>query len=264
MLIQCSKACNTELLQYIGHDYPKCLYLYLNLRKYGFDNENINIYVHYEKNEINAVYLIYYSCLHIYSRDNAFKIGDILQLIKANGITMIYCMASTARIIYDEIQKVINNKVSITNGWVAQIKKIDKEVFDFATYAKNEDFSQIVQMIYSDADIGRSYKYEELVTQLRNRAKDGYARNLVVREGSNVVAHACTNAEYDSIAVVAELIVKEEFRGKGYGINIWRQICGQLLAEGKEVYSFYYSDVSRKLHIKIGFKEVCEWSKIVF
>lgn len=103
----------------------------------------------------------------------------------------------------------------------------------------------------------------ELTKQLQERAAEGYTRNIVIKEDKTIVAHACTNAEYGNIAVVAELVVNPEYRRKRYGINIWSCLCAELLREGKEVFSFYYSKESRSLHKKIGFVERCEWCKIV-
>ena len=118
-------------------------------------------------------------------------------------------------------------------------------------------------MIYEDDDIGQSYNYTDLAKQIEERNREGYARNLVIKQNDLVIAHACTNAEIGKIAVVAELLVRKEYRRKGYASEIWRTICRQLLSEEKEVFSFYYSEESRALHKRIGFYEVCEWTKIV-
>ena len=155
------------------------------------------------------------------------------------------------------------HRASITYGWVAKIEKIDKKARGLAIPAKEKDFDQIVKLIYDDEDISRSYKYDELAKQLKERNKEGYTRNLVIKQENLVIAHACTNAEISDIAIVAELLVRKEFRRKGYASDIWRTICSQLLSEGKEVFSFYYSEESRRLHKRIGFFEVCEWAKIV-
>ena len=102
-----------------------------------------------------------------------------------------------------------------------------------------------------------------MAKQIEERNQEGYARNLVIKQDGQVIAHACTNAELNRIAVVAELLVKEGYRKKGFASEIWRTICSQLLSEGKEVYSFYYSEESRILHKHIGFHEICEWAKVV-
>ena len=146
---------------------------------------------------------------------------------------------------------------------MAQIKAVDKLPAGMAIPENVDDYVQITKLIYEDDDIGKSYNYEELAKQLEERNREGYARNIVIKQGDMVIAHACTNAELDTIAVVAELVVSHDFRRRGFASEIWRGICNQLLEEGKEVFSFYYSEESRMLHKKIGFSEVCEWAKVV-
>ena len=263
MINKCGKEYEIKVLDYIGQDYPKCLYLYLNLKRYGFDSAVTDVYIQRENDSITAVLLKYYTCLHVFSKDNDFNSGELGAFVKQNGFSMVYCLASTAIRIYKSLPEEVAERATLTTGWVAKIEKIDKQPEGISVTASKQDFEQIVRLIYDDEDIGKSYKYDMLARQLEERNREGYARNLVIKNGDLVVAHACTNAEIDGIAVVAELLVREDFRRKGYASEIWRELCGQLLLEHKEVYSFYYSEESRALHRKIGFKEVGDWAKIV-
>ena len=263
MIKKCDRNDENSIYSYISLDYPSCLYLYLNLKKYGIDSNTVEVFVQHESERITAVMLKYYSCLHVYSRDNSFDADEIAAFFCSNAYTMLYCTKKTADIIYSALPKSVLPKASITYGWVAQINRIDKIPKGLAESAKESDFDQIVRLIYADEDISRSYKFDELARQIEERSKEGYARNLVIKQDDVVIAHACTNAEIGNIAVVAELLVRREFRRKGYASEIWRDICNKLLSEGKEVYSFYYSEESRKLHKKIGFYEICEWAKTV-
>ena len=176
---------------------------------------------------------------------------------------MVYCKANTASLIFESLPKKLKGLSSISKGWVAQINNVDKESKGMAKIALDSDFKQIVQLIYEDEDIGRSYKYDDLAKQLKERNHSGFTRNIVIKDGELVIAHVCTNAEMDNLAVVAELLVHKDYRRKGYASEIMRDICSCLLNENKEVYSFYYSSESRALHKKIGFSEICEWGKIV-
>ena len=45
MITRCSKKDEAKILSYIGKDYPSCLYLYLDLKNYGFNSEIVDIYV---------------------------------------------------------------------------------------------------------------------------------------------------------------------------------------------------------------------------
>lgn len=263
MMIKCSRQDEKRILDYIGSDYPSCLYLYLDLLKYGFDTDSVEVYLQQQEKKVMAVLLRYYSCLHVYSRENAFDAKETATFFTANHFTILYCAAKTADRVYAAFSEAQAEKATVTKGWVAQIRKVDQAPKGLAVRADKEDFDQIVRLIYDDEDIGRSYKFDELAAQLKERNQQGYARNLVIKQNGVVIAHACTNAELKSISVVAELLVRNEYRRKGYASEIWRTICSELLGEGKEVYSFYYSEESRTLHKHIGFHEICEWAKIV-
>lgn len=176
---------------------------------------------------------------------------------------MIYCEKNTAEYIGDDYSS-SERPFTITYGWVAEITNVDKKHRETVQSASVTDFEQIVQMIYDDEDIGKSYNKNDLAEQLLQRSKEGYSRNYVIKKNDTVIAHACTNAEINGIAIVAELIVNKEYRRRGYALEIWRAICEKLLSEGKRVFSFYYSNESRSLHKKVGFHEICEWGKIVF
>lgn len=262
MIVRCERKYEELIEKYIGEDYYRCLYLYMNLRKYGIISKSIDVFVETVENEIRAVYLIYFSCIHVYSKDNRFDVRELENLLGEYHVRMIYCERTTATYILDNCIK-IQKDFSVTYGWVAKISRVDKPHTKRVQLASISDFDQIVSMIFGDEDIGRSYDRDELVKQLFQRSQEGYARNYVIKENDLVIAHACTNAEIDRIAVVAELIVNERYRRNGYALEIWRAICEELLNENKQVFSFYYSNESRNLHKKIGFQEICEWGKIV-
>lgn len=264
MVKKCTEQDKEIILTYIGHDYVSCLYLYLNLQKYGMNSNVVDVYIQQDEERITAILLRYYSCLHVYSRDNLFDTAELGAFVASDDISMIYCTAETAEMIYASLPEEKKTHSSLTKGWVAQIRKVDREPVGLSVPAKPTDFEQIARLIYEDEDIGKNYNLKELAQQLEQRNQEGYARNYVIRYHDLVVAHACTNAESENIAVVAELLVRKQFRRRGYASEIWREICSTLLFEGKEVYSFYYSEESRALHKKIGFTEPCQWAKIVF
>lgn len=263
MIIPCTPADEERLFSYIGDDYPACLYLYLDLKQYGLRSDRIEAYRQQDGERITAILLKYYSCLHVYSADQSFDAGELAAFFAEKGCAMLYCRSETAQKLRNAFPLPLQKRAVITDGWVARIRRVDREAQGLAVAAAEEDFDQIVRLIYEDEEIGRSYRYAELAEQLRERSREGFSRSLVIKNGDLVIAHACTNAERDGLAVVAELLVRKAYRRRGYASEIWRELCGRLLSEGKEVYSFYYSAESRALHRRIGFEEICLWTKIV-
>lgn len=263
MIKRCLQSDKDRILAYIGPDYPRCLYLYLDLLRYGIESETIEVYLQQEEDSITSVFLKYYSCLHVFSRDDRFDAAELADFFCEGRFSMLYCASRTAERVFAALPGSVKAKAAVTNGWVAQIRSVDKQPRGLAVPAKDKDFEQITRLIFDDEDIGRSYQYDALAKQLEERSREAYARNLVIRKDDLVIAHACTNAEMDGIAVVAELIVRKEYQRQGYASEIWRELCRELLSEGKEVYSFYFSKESQALHKHIGFFEICEWTKIV-
>ena len=51
MIVTCNNEDITSVFDYIGEDYGKCLYIYIDLKKYGIDDENFNVWIQYNENE---------------------------------------------------------------------------------------------------------------------------------------------------------------------------------------------------------------------
>ena len=59
MIVRCGRKDENRILNYIGTDYPFCLYLFLNLKKYGLDSARMEVYLPQEGEAITAVLLPY-------------------------------------------------------------------------------------------------------------------------------------------------------------------------------------------------------------
>ena len=55
-----------RLIEYIGNNYDECLYLYLNIIKYGFSNPNIKVWIEEENDSISCIVLKYYTGMHVF------------------------------------------------------------------------------------------------------------------------------------------------------------------------------------------------------
>lgn len=124
MIVKCQKNDEQIVESYIGKEYYKCLYLYMNLQRYGIGSQAIDVYMDKRENEIKAVYLFYFSCVHVYSKDNDFSVLELKELIKDHPTKMIYCEKNTAEYIGDDYSS-SERPFTITYGWVAEITNVD-------------------------------------------------------------------------------------------------------------------------------------------
>ena len=125
MIVQCHAEDESKILSYIGADYPACLYLYLNLNKYGIDSDTTDVFMQTEQERITAVLLRYYSCLHVYSNDLSFDAEELSVFVEQHCFSMVYCTAAAADRIFEQLSAHVKDHSAITYGWVAQIKQVD-------------------------------------------------------------------------------------------------------------------------------------------
>ena len=248
------------IINYIGDDYYKCIYLYLDLKRYGLLNPNVKTWIQEDDNhKITSVVLKYYTGMHIYSKNNNYNLKDISQLILLERPTMI---CGEAEIIEDIFKYMNCDYYNIEKGWVRELSKIDNDERESITKAEKDDFNQIAELLYNDEDLGSSYELEELSKQLYERNKEGFVRNYVIKDNDRVVSHAGTGAEDEKLGMLAYVITDPNYRGKGYAKKLCKAVCQDLIEEGKKVYLINYSNESTALYDKIGFHICCNWAKM--
>ena len=101
--------------EYIGTDYDKCLYLYLDFIKYGLDNENLRFWLDMEDDEIKCVILKYYSGMHVFSKNRDCDFDEIKKLIIAETPSVI----CAEKFLIETLSDILKEKEYATEyGWV--------------------------------------------------------------------------------------------------------------------------------------------------
>jgi len=260
MIIRCNNTQQQEIIDYIDIDYGKCLYLYVNLIKYGCESEYAEVWKVMDGSERNMVMLAYHSALHLYSRDLDFDEEEIANFIHEKNPSIICA--------YKPLIERLKPLLS-ADGYESEYGHIGKKMRMLQTeegmpveLAQERDIEQIAQLLYADDDIGASYSFEDLLGQIRERLSQGYVRSFVIRKDDKVIAHLGTGAEIDRLCTINYVITAPEYRGKGLSTSLFYHACQELESEGKEIYSVYYPENSRRLHHKMGFEDYCEFGKL--
>lgn len=247
-----------NILEYIGDDYDKCAYLYIDLKKYGFDNEHVKVWKSIGINkEINAVVLQYYNGMHIFSRNNEFSSANVIEVI-ADRTPMLICgMKETLERITPLLPdyEVEYGKVLTLNDYTGIA---NNEVYR----ANREDLKEIAELLSEDEELGKPYGFELLYKQLTERFDEGFGRNWIRRDESGIVSHCATYAEIDNLAVISGGIVREDKRGKGEYPGQLGAMCRDLKAENIKVISYYYGG-AKTAHRKVGFEVLGDWVKLI-
>ena len=258
-MLRCTEQDNKRILEYIGNDYGKCLYLYIDFKKYGLSNENVHMWWQLDnKEEIRIIALKYYSGMHLYTKNNEFDVQDVAELIRSESPSMICAMKETVDKVSSELED-----YSQEVGIVLHLDEY-KNIFDPHVYAASfDELREIADVLSEDEALGKPYENDLLYQQLAERYQEKFGRNYLLRNEENkIISHVATYAELGNIAIVSGGFVVPEYRGQGQYANILGSMCKYLLDEGKSVYSYHY-DAGQSAHRNVGFKKIGDWAKLV-
>ena len=253
----CNEEDESRIIDYIGDDYHKCLYLYLDYIRYGSTNSNVNVYIQENDSKINLLVLIYYTGMHVFSKNMDFNLQELVELIKEKNP---YMICGEKEIIFKISSEIKDYNVEY--GWVKCLDQSVAEDANSIRSANRDDFEQITNLLLSDEGIGASYTFDRLYSQLLELYETKYGRNYVLEDNGEIIAHVSTGAENDKVAIMTDLIVNPNYRHQGIGYKMCRHIANELINEGKKVYLINYTDASSALYEKVGFKVCCEWGKM--
>lgn len=260
MITQCDNKQLNDVLGYIGEDYPQCLYLYLDMIKYGCSSDLTRTWVQSKNGNKTAAILAYHTAIHIFSKNNDLDVSEICKLVVDVNPTMVNATAETIKKIEPELKK---------HGYVSEFGHIGEwtanpiDVNDSEIEEASEiDIPQVSRLLYEDDDIGASYIYEDLLKQMQERLGQGYVRSYVIHCEDEVIAHVGTGAETDNVCTIAYTITSPKYRGQGLAGRLYNYSCSKLKKEGKRIFSVYYPENARIFHHKMGFVDLCEYGKL--
>lgn len=241
------------ILQYIGNQYEECLYLYINLKKYGINNANILVWVDKEDEILRGIYLQYFDCLHFYSKESAYpieRLGQFLEEVKPQTIFMPERYARNLQ------QALLEAHYAMERMDVISIDKLLPEGNVDVYRATREEVPKIARFLMSDESYSKIYDEKTLCQQLLQRYDDGFSRYHYVLQDGEIAVCEATNAELDDMAILGSLLTAVPYRGRGLGSSVVRNIWNEVYLEGKLGFAFISNPDSKRIHDRMGFETI--------
>lgn len=246
-----------RMIRYIGGDYSKALYIYLDALRYGINNKEVKSWIQYNGFEIESVCLKYYTGMHFYSKgsfDNASEYLDILERESPNVI------CGENRII--QILNYHLKGYSYESGKVARYTGYKSKYDDINIQAAGRnDYPKMAELLLED-ELWAGYTKETLISQMEERILGGYSRSYCLYEGDVLVAQVSTGAEETNIATITYVLTNKEYRGRGIAKKMVAYISEKLENEGFETFLVYYDSRVGNLYKHVGYEDVCDWGKL--
>ncbi len=257
MLVQCTEEWEDRIFSYIGENQEACLYLYVDVRRYGLSSGLVRVWAQCTGDEIHAIAMSYHNGMHLYSRENRFDGAEIFKLIHELKPTMVFAQKRMIQ----ELEKYADG-YQVKYGYVKKMKELDYETMSKRfCLASNEDVPQMAEMLYADRELTGSYSYEELEAQLRERIQDGCGRSFLLKDKGQIIAQVSTSAEIDSIAIINMLMTDGNYRGKGLASELLRSV-GSELKDAYSLYLYCYGKEKSDYYDRHGFFTCQEWGKL--
>lgn len=261
MIVKCNEKDTEVILDYIGDDYGKCLYIYIDLKKYGFTNENFNVWAQYDENgEICCVISEYFKGIQLFSKNCNLIAHEISEFLIDNNSEVIFGMREVINIIKGYLPE-FTEELGFVGKLTKNINPISMEPYS----ASLDELDEIIELVYSDDNIGKPYGYDSLYKQYYERNVEKFGRNFILRDNSTneIITHAGTYAEIVELAILGGVITSVSYRGQGFSKIVLSSLCNELQSEGKEIFSFYYLPSAKNMHNSLGFKEIGIWAKLI-
>ena len=252
-----------EIVEYIGDMYKAIPYLYVNAIKYGTGSERVRTWLDRSQNgRIEGVYLLYYDCIHFFTRDvEKYPVDRLLAFIKETKHKVIMIQGGVG----DRIEQELPDYYSERNH-VIDMDKVGLEESEYRSrIAEREDISEIVDLLMQDPEYVNVYDRQVLSDQLYDRFDGNFSRYFIVKMDGKVVATCSTYGEVPGFALVGGVIVHPEYRRRGLAGDVENYACHVLAKEGKSKVGFvnYHNKPSLALHEKIGAFSVATLAKFI-
>lgn len=247
-----------SILTYLKEDVGNCLYMYIDIKKYGIEHPEMKVW--YEESTQEGIILVvmkYYTSISFYSRNTEWAKEAVLELIQIHGPASISARVDLAEQLQEDLPQ-----YAFHSGWVFEYDRFKDLPSTDLSYVGKEDLYEVAELLCSDPSFGAIYQVDNLCTQLIERQETGMGRNLVVRQEGKIVAHIATFAECDDIAVTSAMIVHEDHRNSFYGSILESNIIQDLKKEKFRVFTFVIEKKRKKLLDALKQKSLGEYGRL--
>ena len=249
-----------NILAYLKPNRSHCLYMYIDISKYGLDNPHMSVWVEEKDQSICAVVMKYHTSISVFTNVENWDIDSTVEIILETKVKSI----TARRDIAEALMERLDDYYDVEFGYVFLFTTFQPFVLDMdVEVPTDEELYECAKMIVMDESIGRYYDPTELGNQLIERRNSSFGRSYILRNNGKIVAHIASYAEHDGLATTGGLIVDPNERSTGYGAYLEYYLLTDLINDGFEVYTFVTEKLRYRLMKAMGNECIREYGKLV-
>lgn len=248
-----------ELLSCLEQDIAGCLYLYIDLMRYGLQNEHIRVWAEKKAEGFGMIAMKYHDSFQLYARlDNYRKIellSKLFPLLRGWEPSRI----SGPEPLIRKIAPLFRGMYTATYGAIFRQRK--ESVFltgcgKQCRIAELSDVPLIADLLMTAPEFSGSYSREELIQQMCERIRTDMGRSMIIRDKEKVNGHIATFAEAGGVAVVSGAVIRREFRNTDYFEELSEALFAKLCNEEKRD-AYFFADDKRLIRLFEKTNERC-------
>lgn len=252
-----------NVVNYIGKAFRETPYLYLNVIKYGVGFDSVTTWLDVRTDgSLRGVYLLYYDCLHFFTRTpGEYPKEILLGFIKSQPHKVLMLQGIVGERIDSQLSGYHSERNHIID--MANVGLMDRtyrgEIADRAAV------EEIVNLLISDSEYTHVYDRQMLLEQMLDRFDSGFSRYFVIRQDGRIVATCSTYGEAPGFAIVGGVMVHPECRRQGLACEIESYACHVLSKENITRIAFvnFKNTASLALHKKLGGIPIATMAKFI-
>ncbi|MCI9109035.1 MAG: hypothetical protein HFI00_12710 [Lachnospiraceae bacterium] len=231
-----------RVLSYLEKNFCDCIYLCIDLEKYGVGHPEVGFWYSERKGEPYLVFMKYYDSIQVFCADDNWKAEEYAEWMNQFSVTMI---RGNARAI-QKLEGYLEGYHTAYGITVHETEYREFPQFSMVERAGVEDAMEIARLMCADREFGENYTAENLAVQIRDRMIENVGRNFIIRENGKIAAHVGTFIENAKAAVESGLIVDEKYKNKFYGLIVHEYLKKITMQEGKLLYAFRINDAMQR------------------
>ena len=232
-----------KIILFLKENVEHCIYIYIDIVKYGVEHSDIKLWYSETNKEINGVVMKYYDSFQLFFVDVEQDKQEICRILEENPVKTI----SGNEELIKAIEKYFSDTYVANYGIVVKETKYKKlPGFDKVEPASISDCEAIAHLMCQDEEFGNNYEETELARQLKDRMQTGMGKSFILRENGEIVGHVATFAEVDDLVVQSGLIVSKKCKNPFSGLILHEYMKSVSLDAGKTVFAFRIKEEMQK------------------
>lgn len=256
MVIKCSKDEEAMLLEYLKEDAVYHTFLLADIQNFGFEQEFQTVYADIQEDKVQGVYLKFYGNLILAGREGGCDEPFLKKLLEQWTPDVVMGKESLVK----EVSRFLPQYHMAAKGLYAFTGEGLKTGESRESMAMKRgvpgDEDKIHEFLMEIPEIKALYTSKQMIA---DRLKHGDGTHLYLEQEGTVIAHVNSAAKSPYHVMIGGVGTRKSERGKGLASGLVRQICQEILAEGKEPCCFCDRGTEHNLFIQLGFQKIGMW-----